>query len=81
LENKWDIIVWFDEDDDVVCKAYTDMGQDFMRMLFEGIRGDETVEILMNPDEFVARVGDTLNVGFKSPQTGIIHPMREKFLH
>ncbi len=77
----YDLIVYIDHEGDVVCRALTEIGRDFMRMLFPGIDGTEIVELYMGPDEFIARVGNTLSVGYRG-QTGTrFQPMKAKVLH
>lgn len=67
-----DLLIFIDEDGDVMCRAYTREGEDFLRSLHEGYERPGALEILVHPEEFQSHVVPGLRVGIMHPGTKII---------
>jgi hypothetical protein len=71
LAKGYDLLIWVDEEGDVVCFAYTKQGQEFLKQAHEDYKKGDVIEILAHPSDFRKllppgiRVG-LLNDGFDS---------------
>ena len=59
----YDVLIWIDEDGDIVCKAYTPEGDQFLLKLWPTYQKGDIMEIVSSPEEFFAAVPPDLNVG------------------
>lgn len=76
----YDVLVWIDEEGDVVCRAYTDEGTDFLRgMDNRYVRGD-VLEIISHPDEFKKHIPPKLKVGSIAPRSRKVTPLVHSML-
>jgi hypothetical protein len=77
----YDLVVWIDDDGDIVTRGFTERGLNFLKTILPQVRFEDIVMITAGPDEFAQAVGEYLKVGYKNPESGLIAPMRDRFLH
>lgn len=71
----YDVLVWMDEDKDIVCQSYTEKGTEFLKTLDKRYAEGDVLEIISHPDEFKAHIPPNLVVGSISPRTNKITKM------
>lgn len=71
----YDILVWIDEDEDVVAQAYTEEGATFLKSMDGRYNRGDVLEIISHPDEFKRHVPPRLKIGSISPVTNKVSRM------
>jgi len=59
----YDIVVWVDDDGDIVAKAFTKYGHNTLRKFVSDYRNGDIVEIYCDPDQFMKEVDETVSIG------------------
>lgn len=65
----YDILIWIDEEGDVVCRSYTGSGTDFLQTMDKRYMQGDVLEIISHPEEFKKHLPPKLKVGSISPVT------------
>lgn len=71
----YDILVWLDEEMDVVCCGYTEAGETFLRTIYPPYTNGDILEIISHPEEFKASIPFNINVGLRNYRTNKVAPM------
>lgn len=71
----YDILVWIDEDGDVVSQSYTESGTVFLKSMDSRYLQGDVLQIISHPDEFKTHVPPKLKIGSISPVTNKVAPM------
>lgn len=79
--NGYDLLVWMDEEGNVLTKSYSLMGEVILRSMTEDYSSGDVLEILIHPDEFTKDIPPTARVGYVDPRTARIRRMGKKPLH
>ena len=73
----YDIVVWADEDGDIVCSGYTERGDKALKKLCGEYSSGTVMEILIPPTEFFRSMPKKLKLGLLNPETDKINKMQE----
>lgn len=65
----YDILIWIDEEGDVVCQAYTESGTKFLQTMDQRYILGDVLEIVTHPEVFKKHIPPMLRVGNISPKT------------
>lgn len=71
----YDILIWIDEEGDVVSRAYTDQGTKFLQAMDKRYVQGDILEIISHPEEFKKHLPPMLKVGSISPKTKRVSKM------
>lgn len=77
----YDILVWIDDDGDVVCSNLTERGYGFLRTLTTDFEDGQVLQIMCTPEEFANQVPDNVLVGMRMHPSGKVVPMEHPLLH
>lgn len=75
LARGYDILVWMDNEGDVVCCGYTVIGERFLKEVQPGYENGDVLQILSDPDMFRETCPTHISVGLVSPNTNKVYPM------
>ena len=59
----FDVVVWVDTDGDIVCRAFTPGGDEYLKNLVNHYERSDIVQIYSDPEEFYKSVPPDLVVG------------------
>lgn len=65
----YDVLVWIDEEGDIVCRAYTEGGTRFLQAMDKRYIQGDVLEIISHPEEFKKNIPPMLKVGSISPKS------------
>lgn len=71
----YDVLVWVDDEGDVVCCGYTRKGQNFLRTLNRDYNNGDIMELVGHPRAFKAQIPNNIQVGLLMRPSGKIKPM------
>lgn len=77
----YDVLVWIDDDGDVVCNSLSAEGLAFLRSLDPSYEEHQILQIMCRPDEFANLVPNNVLVGMRRSPSGKIVPMEHPRLH
>jgi hypothetical protein len=77
----FDIVVWVDNDGDIVCRAFTSPGHKAIRKLVNDYRRGDIVQIYNSPEEFQAEMPESLAIGMLQKQSKKVVPLSIIRLH
>lgn len=77
---EYDVIIWIDEDGDIVCRGITRRGEEFLQTLYEPYKMFDILEILSHPEEFQAMVPSDVRVGTVHPESKKVFPFSPQAL-
>lgn len=77
----YDVLVWIDDDGDVVCQSYSPEGRTFLRSMFPGYESHQVLEILCTPEEFTKHIPPDVLVGRVMYPTKKIVPLGRPMVH
>jgi hypothetical protein len=77
----YDILVWIDEDGDVVCQCQSQRGHEVLQELDPTAEYGDTLQIMCAPEEFERRVPGGLRVGLVMHPSKTVVPMGQVRLH
>ena len=72
----YDIVVWVDEDGDIVARGFSPLGHKTLRGFVNKYRPGDIVQIYCSPEEFEADIPDGVHVGTLNSTTGKIDSMK-----
>lgn len=75
----YDIVVWVDEEGDIVARGFSDTGHTALRRYVNEYQRGDIVQIYVPPKEFEADMPTDLTVGLLT-RSGV-RPMRSAHLH
>jgi hypothetical protein len=75
----YDIVVWVDEEGDIVTRAFTKRGDNALKTFVNEYSKGDIVQIYSSPTEFEASLPNTLAVGYLTSKG--MRPMRSSALH
>lgn len=75
LASGYDVVVWKDEDDDVVCCAYTKEGARWLRTMYPKYRKGQILQIIASPEQFSRRIPHDILVGRYTTDTHRVLPL------
>lgn len=65
----YDVLIWIDEEGDVVCRSYTEGGTKFLQTMDKRYLQGDVLEIVSHPEVFKKHIPPMLKVGSISPGT------------
>ena len=65
----YDVLIWIDEDGDVVSRAYTSRGEQLLKTMDQRYVLGDVLEIITHPETFKKHVPPTIRVGNIHPKT------------
>lgn len=71
----YDVLVWKDDDGDIVCCAYTELGTRWLRAFIPSYEVGDIAQILAPPEEFARLVPDNVLVGRYTTDTKRVLPL------
>jgi len=71
----YDIVVWVDQDGDIVARGFTKLGHSTLRAFVNKYRAGDIVQIYCNPEEFTDELASNVRVGALNSNTGRIGPL------
>ena len=77
----YDIVVWIDDDGDIVTKSYTHAGTLTLKAMVPDYEHGYVAQIHCDPKEFMAEVPHLVTVGMLDFSTKKLVPMRVTRLH
>lgn len=77
----YDVLVWIDEDGDVVCDSRTREGTEFLCTIHPSYEMGQILQIMCTPEEFANHLPSGILVGLKRHPSGNIVPMAHPLLH
>jgi hypothetical protein len=77
----FDIVIWVDNDGDIVCRALTDLGHESIRKLVNDYQRGDIVQIYTSPEDFQAEMPDNLAIGMLSERAKKVVPISTIRLH
>lgn len=81
LSKGYDILIWIDDDGDIVCSSFSPKGFEVMKMMTGGFyTEDTTVIICVHPEEFVSMLPDKTRVGIVSRDHSTVTEMSKNML-
>lgn len=76
----FDVVVWVDNDGDIVAKAFTPRGHNSLRKFVSDYHNGDIVEIYCDPDAFMKELEDEVALGTLN-QHGKVVLMGKLYLH
>lgn len=76
----YDILIWIDEEGDVVCRSYTENGTKFLQAMDKRYLQGDVLEIISHPEEFKKHIPPMLKVGSISPKSKKVSRMHTQGL-
>lgn len=76
----YDVLVWIDQDGDIVSSAYTRKGVEALRKMVPAYLDGDIMEILIHPEEF-SHMMKEYRVGFIEYTSKKVMPMEQSRLH
>lgn len=77
----WDILVWIDEDGDVVCRAQSSFGLTHLQTMYPNCQTEDILQILCTPDQFRNALPEGMLVGLVMEPNKKVVPMDKIRLH
>ena len=76
--DEFDVVVWMDDDGDMMTKGFSQAGHECLRSMSEEYV-EEPILILCHPDVFMGHMTNGVRVGLRTEQ--IVCEMNKKHLH
>lgn len=77
----YDLIVWLNEDGEVLTKSYSLMGEVILRGMTPNYEPGDVLEILVHPDEFNRDIPPSARVGYVDPHTNRLRRIDKGLFH
>ena len=79
--NGFDLVVWKDDDGEIVCRAFTLTGHKALKQFVNKYRKGDLVVIYCDPKQFEEELEKDVIVGLLHPKSKKVVPMSKAHLH
>lgn len=78
----YDVLIWLDDDGDIMLRAYTEQGEDFLVNYCEDYSRGDLVELSdIHPEEFAVEIPTAVMAGFLNSEDGVIYTLPKPVKH